>query len=106
MRNKRRTDSGKKAPEELGITHISAHAPWTVADAKPRLSEVLEKAQAEGPQIITRNGERAAVVVSIEEWERKTKRTRTLADFLLASPLRGSDIDLERLKGEARDIDL
>ena len=69
---------------------------WTLAGAKARLSEVVDRAQA-GPQIITRNGKPSAVVVSAEEWARKTKRKGTLAEFLLASPLRGADIDLERL---------
>lgn len=29
---------------------------WTVAEAKAKLSEVIERAQKEGPQVITRNG--------------------------------------------------
>ena len=45
---------------------------WTIADAKARLSEVVEKARLDGPQIITKNGRSTAVLVSIEEWERKT----------------------------------
>jgi prevent-host-death family protein len=80
--------------------------PWTVADAKAHLSTVLEKARTDGPQTITRNGKEAAVVVGIEEWERKTKRKGTLADFLLNSPLRASEIDLERVSCEPRDVEL
>ena len=68
---------------------------WTVADAKARLSEVIERAQTD-PQIITRHGKPSAVVVSAEEWARKTDRKGTLAEFLLASPLREADLDLER----------
>ncbi|HEY5410426.1 MAG TPA: type II toxin-antitoxin system Phd/YefM family antitoxin [Caulobacteraceae bacterium] len=79
---------------------------WTVAQAKAKLSEVIETARVTGPQTITRNGRKAAVVVSVEEWERKTKRKGTLAEFLANSPLRGSGIDLERLKDLPRDIDL
>jgi prevent-host-death family protein len=78
---------------------------WTVADAKARLSEAVEKARRDGPQIITKNGRTAAVLVSIEEWERKTARSGSLAEFLLASPLRGADLDLERSKDEAREIE-
>ena len=47
-----------------------------------------------------------AVVVSAEEWERKTKRKGSLAEFFANSPLRGAEIDLERLKDEPRDIHL
>jgi prevent-host-death family protein len=78
---------------------------WTVADAKARLSEVIERAQAE-PQVITRNGKPSAIVVSIDEWSRKTARKGTLAEFLLASPLRGGEVELDRLRDEPRDLRL
>jgi prevent-host-death family protein len=79
---------------------------WTLANAKARLSEVVEKASREGPQTITRNGKETAAVVSSEEWSRKTSRKGTLAEFLLASPLRGADLDLDRIAGKPRDLDL
>lgn len=79
--------------------------PWTVADAKARFSEVLEKARTEGPQVITRNGKKAAVVVGIDEWEKKTKRQGTLAEFFHNSPWRGADIDLERSPEKMREIE-
>jgi len=63
---------------------------WTVAEAKAKFSRLVEEARARGPQTITRNGRVAAVVVAAEEWERKVKRRGNLAEFLLASPLRGS----------------
>jgi PHD/YefM family antitoxin component YafN of YafNO toxin-antitoxin module len=40
------------------------------------------------PQVITRHGREAVVVAAAEEWERKTKRQGTLADFFAASPVR------------------
>jgi prevent-host-death family protein len=79
---------------------------WTLAHAKARLSEVVEKSASAGPQLITRNGKPAAFVVSADEWERKTARKGTLAEFLLASPLHGSDLDLDRVSSTPRDIDL
>ena len=82
---------------------------WTLAVAKARLSEVVDRAQA-GPQTITRNGKPRAVIVSAEEWARKTVRKGTLAEFLLASPLRGADLDLdldlERQRDTPRDVTL
>src|SRR5580692_7501480 len=77
---------------------------WTLAGAKARLSEVVDRAQA-GPQTITRNGKPSAVIVSAEEWARKTVRKGTLAEFLLASPLRGADLDLERRRDTPRDVE-
>jgi prevent-host-death family protein len=79
---------------------------WTVAQAKAKFSEVLDRAMAEGPQTITRRGRTAAVVVDAEEWSRKTKRVGTLADFFAASPLRNSGLKLQRPKGRIRKINL
>ncbi|MGB6596717.1 MAG: type II toxin-antitoxin system Phd/YefM family antitoxin [Candidatus Acidiferrum sp.] len=81
-------------------------AEWSVAEAKAKLSEVIERAQKTGPQKITRHGKEAAVVVSAEEWSRKTKRKGNLAEFFAESPLRGSRLEVERLKDEPREIDL
>ena len=79
---------------------------WTVAEAKAKFSEVLEKAEKEGPQRITRRGEETAVVVSKKEWERRTKRKGTLVEFFANSPLRGSGIKLERMKDTADRVEL
>jgi prevent-host-death family protein len=79
---------------------------WTVAEAKAKFSEVIDRAQAAGPQTITRHGRTAVVIVAAEEWERKAKRKGNLAEFLAASPLRGSGLKVERLKDRPRDLDL
>ena len=76
---------------------------WTVALAKAKLSEVIERAQSE-PQLITRNGTPSVVMVSVEEWNRKTARKGSLADFLLDSPLAGSGLDDDRLDDAPRDL--
>jgi prevent-host-death family protein len=78
---------------------------WTVASAKAKLSEVIERAQS-APQTITRNGKPSVVVVSAEEWQRKTARQGTLAEFLMESPLRGANLDLERQRDEPRELPL
>jgi prevent-host-death family protein len=79
---------------------------WTVAEAKAKLSRVIEDAQKRGPQTITRRGRRAAVVVDAEEWERRTQRAGTLAEFFTASPLRGSRVKVRRLRGRLRPTEL
>jgi prevent-host-death family protein len=79
---------------------------WTVASAKAHFSEVIDEALSHGPQAVTRNGVKAVVVVSAQEWERKTKRVGSLADFFAASPLPNSGLVIERERGKARDIEL
>ncbi|MDQ2900634.1 MAG: type II toxin-antitoxin system prevent-host-death family antitoxin [Acidobacteriota bacterium] len=79
---------------------------WTVADAKARLSEVIQRAVSGGPQVITKNGHKMVVVVSVEEWERKTRRKGNLAEFFAASPLRESGLNVKRNKDAPRAIEL
>jgi hypothetical protein len=52
------------------------------------------------------NGKPSAIVVSVDEWTRKTARKGALAEFLLNSPLRGAEVDLERPRDEPRDLRL
>jgi prevent-host-death family protein len=79
---------------------------WTVAEAKAKFSQLVEQAHSRGPQTITRNGRVAVVVVAAEEWERKAKRTGNLAEFLLASPLRGSGATARPLPVRLRKTEL
>jgi len=79
---------------------------WTVADAKARFSEVIDRALSDGPQTVTRNGRNAVVIVSADEWDRKTKRPGNLAGFFAASPLRDSGLEIERRRDEPRKLDL
>ena len=84
----------------------ATRANWTVATAKARLSELIDRARRDGPQTITKNGVSTAVVVSVEEWAKKTARSGSLAEFLLASPLRGANLDVARSQDDARALDL
>ncbi|MFZ0419954.1 MAG: type II toxin-antitoxin system Phd/YefM family antitoxin [Candidatus Sulfotelmatobacter sp.] len=49
---------------------------WTVAEAKAKFSEIIERAMSEGPQTITRNGRTAAVVVGAESGIAAAQRAR------------------------------
>ena len=79
---------------------------WTVAQAKAKLSEVIERARSGGPQTITRNGRTAVVVVDAQEWERRTRRTGNLAEFFAASPLSKSGLKVKRSKERPRKVAL
>jgi prevent-host-death family protein len=43
---------------------------WPVQDAKARFSELLETCLANGPQMVTKRGSEAAVLVPLSEWRR------------------------------------
>ena len=62
---------------------------WQVQEAKARFSEFLAASVAEGPQIVTKRGVQAAVLVPIEEWRRLNEAARpSLKDVLLAPDAR------------------
>lgn len=88
------------------MTDVTPDHAWSVADAKARLSELIDQVIHDGPQAITRRGEQVAVMVSIEEWHRKANRSGSLAEFLARSPLRDSDLEIDRVDIPARDIAL
>ena len=72
---------------------------------KAKFSEVIDLALSPGPQ--NRYPERPHGRRNrSKEWERKTKRSGSLADFFAASPLRGSQLKTKRLRDRARKVDL
>jgi antitoxin Phd len=61
-------------------------ATWQLQDAKARFSEFLDAALKRGPQIVTRRGVEAAVLVPIEEWHRLQQNNRPNIKELLLGP--------------------
>jgi len=90
----------------IGRQCLSTQTTWTVAEAKAKFSELLERAKSEGPQKITKHGRTTAVIVAADQWKEKSQRKGSLAEFLMASPLRGSGIKIKRLRGGLRRVDL
>lgn len=79
---------------------------WQLQEAKNRLSELVKEARATGPQVITVHGKETAVVMSVEEYRKLSRREENLADFFLRSPLHGSNLLIERDQDLGREIDL
>ncbi len=42
---------------------------WPVQDAKARFSELLESSIKHGPQLVTKHGRAAAVLVPVKQWD-------------------------------------
>lgn len=62
---------------------------WPIQDAKARFSEFLETCLAEGPQMVTKRGSEAAVLVPVDEWRRLKAAARpTLKQLLLSDQAR------------------
>lgn len=71
--------------------------PWQLQDAKARFSEFLDAALKKGPQIVTRRGVEAAVLVPMEEWRRLRRESRpNIKELLLGDGPRFEDIAPKR----------
>lgn len=86
-----------------------ANHTWQLQTAKARFSEVFQLARSEGPQVITRQGKDAVVMLPIEQFENLVVRSRqpeSLLKFFRDSPLVGLELDFERDRDTGRDIEL
>jgi antitoxin Phd len=82
---------------------------WQLQTAKARFSELFRRARQEGPQIITRQGTDAVVMMAQEHYNQLTNRpgrSKSLVQFFRESPLVGVDLDLQRDKDQGRDVEL
>jgi prevent-host-death family protein len=64
---------------------------WPLQEARNHLREVIDSALDQGPQRITRHGKQAVVIVSEDEWNRRTVGARSFGDLLADSPLTADD---------------
>ena len=80
---------------------------WPLQDAKNQFSKVVQKARNEGPQTVTLRGERAAVVLSAEDYDTILAGKPSLADDLLSGPAwddEMADAVSKRSKAPSRDV--
>jgi prevent-host-death family protein len=78
---------------------------WQVQDAKSRFSEFLNSCLNDGPQVVTRRGFEAAVLVPIEEWRKLNEIARpTLKSLLLTEDYKAELVIPPRGKLSRREI--
>lgn len=77
---------------------------WQLQEAKSRFSELVDRTLAEGPQLVTRRGAEAVVVVAAPEFRRLCAGL-SLREVLRNAP-RGEPLDLERSAEPVRNIEL
>lgn len=75
---------------------------WPVQDAKAQFSEMLETCLKEGPQVITRRGADAAVLVPVKDWRRLQRAAKPgLKELMLADVARG-ELNIPQRGGSRR----
>jgi antitoxin Phd len=77
---------------------------WNLADAKNRLTEVVNLALSEGPQTITRRND-TVVVLSAARYEELTGKRPSFKEFLSQGPS-FEGLDLSRDESPMRDLKL
>jgi prevent-host-death family protein len=78
---------------------------WQLQEAKSRFSEVVALTLTEGPQMVTRRGEEAVVILSADDYRRLSGQTPQLMDCLLNAP-RGDALLFDRSAEVIRDLAL
>jgi antitoxin Phd len=74
---------------------------WPVQDAKARFSEFLEACIAKGPQMVTKRGAEAAVLVPVDVWRRLQAAAQPSLKQLLLSDSGRTGLDIPA-RGNAR----
>jgi prevent-host-death family protein len=70
---------------------------WPAQDAKARFSELLDTCLAQGPQMVTKRGVEAAVLVPVTQWRRMQTVVRpSLKTLLMSDEGRGELVLPER----------
>lgn len=74
----------------------------SVFEGKNKFSQIVADAANGEPQLITKNGKEAVVMISYTDYKKLTAQKESLSEFLLSSPWRGSDLDLSRSRDMGR----
>ncbi len=94
-------------------THDKSSGQWSLQDAKNKFSEVVEAARRGMPQLVTRRGRPAVVVLAVEEFENMRLSEKLavprFSDFLLTMPTCGQtdgEVQTRRSDLTLRDVEL
>jgi prevent-host-death family protein len=76
---------------------------WPVQDAKARFSEFLQACLTSGPQLVTKRGQEAAVLVPMNQWRQlQANKPPSLKDVLLDAAARGELLTVPRGQAKRR----
>lgn len=76
---------------------------WQLQEAKSRFSEVVDLSLREGPQMVTRRGKEAVVILSAQDYRRLSGASPFVLTTLRHAP-RGEPLDLLRSSEPVRDL--
>jgi prevent-host-death family protein len=87
---------------------VTPVASWKLEDAKARFSELVRRAQQDGPQQVTVRGRKAVTVIASDALEALSPSPEPFVSLydMMRSAVPIGDIDLTREPDYGRDIDL
>lgn len=106
MKSAQKPTRGEHGEGALPMPSVNRYRGWKLEDAKARFSEVVRRAQREGPQRVTVRGRDAVVVISAEELERLLPGERRLGFVEFMESLYVEGLDLGREPDSGRDVEL
>ena len=77
---------------------------WLLQDAKARFNELVNICLKDGPQLVTRHGREAVIILPVDEYKRVIAHQNSLKEFFLEAPR--VDVDIQRSEVGGREIDL
>ena len=111
-RNPRATPAGGRSRVDVPLLRAlesvctSSHSSWPLQDAKAQFSEVVQRALDGEPQVVSRHGKDAVVILSYDAVADALHAPENLFDFLRSSPLVGVDLNVDRMNGGFREVEL
>ena len=79
---------------------------WQLQDAKNKFSNLVKRAQENGPQIVTKHGKKAIVILAFDDFNKLSKPKIDLFTFFKKSPLAKYDLKIDRNKDLPREVNL
>ena len=96
-------DHGDEAPATPALKRYRG---WKLEEAKARFSEVVRRAQSEGPQRVTVRGKDAVVIISAQELERMLPQQNSVPFVEFMESLYVDGLDLNREPDHGREVEL
>jgi prevent-host-death family protein len=78
---------------------------WQLQNAKQQFSRLVDRARADGPQVVTRNGKEVAVVLGMEDYRRLRSDGGAFKRFLSDGPDFAA-LEIERPSDTAPEVEL
>ncbi len=78
---------------------------WQIQAAQTKLAELVELAHSKGPQVLTRQGRKVAVLVAYSQFN-GTKRPGSLKEFYERCPFKGARLTVRQRRDKVRRVSL